>query len=186
MESLPKLVVKRLQSPTAESHPDADLLTAFAEQSLTGAERDHMVEHLARCGDCREVVLLALPPQLDLQPAAHGSETWFGENRLRWPLLRGSAWRWSAVAAGLVLIASIGVMQFRRRQGSELASNVPQAKPAIAAPAPTPAPSTERSSPDAAPQTQMLRDTLATPHVQAILAENKRARSGARQNPTPA
>ena len=176
MESVPKLVVKRLQSPTADSHPDADLLTAFAEQSLAGSERDHLVEHLARCGDCREVVSLALPPQLDAQPVAHGSE-----NRFGWPLLRGSAWHWAAVAAGVVLIASIGVMQFRRQQGSELASNVSQANPAIAAPVPR----IEPSQAVATPQTGMRKDTLAIPDVQTMSAENKRARSAARQNTTP-
>jgi Photosynthesis system II assembly factor YCF48 len=182
MESLPKLVVKRLQSPIADSHPDADLLTAFAEQSLAGAERNHLVEHLARCGDCREVVSLALPPQLDVQPVPHGSENWFRENWFRWPLLRGSAWHWTAVAAGVVLIASIGVMQFRRQQGSELASNVSHAEPAVSAPAP----SIKRSSPDAAPETRVHKDALATPHVQTRQAENKHAQPAARQNLTPA
>ncbi|MFZ0278622.1 MAG: YCF48-related protein [Candidatus Sulfotelmatobacter sp.] len=179
MENLPKLVVKRLQSPVADSHPDADLLTAFAEQSLAGAERDHVVEHLARCGDCREVVSLALPPQLDAQPVVQSSENWF-----RWPPLRGSAWHWTALAAGVLLIASIGVMQLRQQQGSELASNVPQAKPAIAAPAP----SIERSSTDAAPQTRMQKDALANPHVQTQTkpVENERARSAPSPNLTPA
>ena len=170
-------MVKRLQSPVADSHPDADLLTAFAEHSLAGAERDDLVEHLARCGDCREVVSLTLAPQLDVQPASHGSENWFG-----WPFLRGSAWHWTAVAAGLVLIASIGVMQLRRQQGSELASNVSQAQPAIAAPSP----SIDRSSPDAALETRTQKEALATPQVQTTEAEKKRARSAASQNPTPA
>ena len=170
-------MVKRLQSPVADSHPDADLLTAFAEHSLAGAERDDLVEHLARCGDCREVVSLTLAPQLDVQPASHSSENWFG-----WPFLRGSAWHWTAVAAGLVLIASIGVMQFRRQQGSELASNVSQAQPAIAAPSP----SIDRSSPDAALETRTQKEALATPQVQTTEAEKKRARSAASQNPTPA
>ncbi|MGA9308356.1 MAG: YCF48-related protein [Candidatus Sulfotelmatobacter sp.] len=177
MESLPKFMVKRLQSPVADSHPDPDLLTAFAEHSLAGAERDDLVEHLARCGDCREVVSLTLAPQLDVQPASHSSENWFG-----WPFLRGSAWHWTAVAAGLVLIASIGVMQLRRQQGSELASNVSQAQPAIAAPSP----SIDRSSPDAALETRTQKEALATPQVQTTEAEKKRARSAASQNPTPA
>ncbi|MFZ0299004.1 MAG: YCF48-related protein [Candidatus Sulfotelmatobacter sp.] len=177
MESVPKLVVKRLQSPITDSHPDADLLAAFAEHSLAGAERDGLVAHLARCGDCREVVSLALPPQLDAQPVAHSSENW-----LRLPLLRGSARRWAPVAAGLVLIASIGVMQLRRQQGSEMASNVLQAKPAVS----TPTLGIEHSSPDAAPETRTQKDTLGTHHVRTRQAENKRARSAARQNLTPA
>ncbi len=162
MESVPKLVIKRLQSPVADSHPDADLLTAFAEQSLAGAERNHVVEHLALCGECREVVSLALPPQVDVQPAAHSSENWFS-----WPLLGGSTWRWAAVAAGVVLIASIGVIQFHRQQRSELASNIPQAKPAIAVPAPGVKPA----------------EAVAVPNVQTRSTENKPARSAARALP---
>ena len=56
MQDVPKIVVKRLQSPAVEPHPDADLLTAFAEKSLSGRERESVLQHLARCGDCREIV----------------------------------------------------------------------------------------------------------------------------------
>ncbi|MFZ0951901.1 MAG: YCF48-related protein [Candidatus Sulfotelmatobacter sp.] len=175
MENLPKIVVKRLQSPVVDPHPDADLLTALADQSLAGAERNHVLEHLARCGDCREVVSLAVLPQLDVQPAAHNRENW-----LSWPLLRGPAWRWAAVAAGVVLIASIGVMQFRRQRASELAANVLPAKTSIVAPAPT-----DHSSLDATSQTRMQKDELAAPRAQTALAANQRARSVARQNPAP-
>src|SRR5208282_2226344 len=119
MANLPKIVHARLQrlAPVAaDLHPDADLLTAFAERSLAPPERDRIVQHLARCGDCREVVLLALPPQLDSQPLAGTSVNWF-----RWTLFRGSALRWTTVAAGVVLIASIGILQTRRQPRRELA-----------------------------------------------------------------
>jgi len=168
MQNLPKVVAKRLQSPLAESHPDADLLTAFAEQSLTGVERDHVVEHLARCGDCREVVSLALPPQVESQPLADSSVNWF-----RGTLLRGSALRWAAVAAGVVLIASIGTLQFRRQQGRELAVNVFQAKQPIA----TPAQSSQPSSQTSVPQVGARQDKLAAARPQTDSAEKKAARS---------
>jgi Photosynthesis system II assembly factor YCF48 len=189
MESVPKIVVKRLQSPVADSHPDADLLTAFAEQSLAGPERDHVVGHLASCGDCREIISLALPPQVDMQPVAHNSENrikenWVKENWFPWPLLRGSALRWAAVAAGVVLIASIGTVQYRRQQGSDLASNFPQAKPAIAVPAESLQPSSPVPVPQARSQNQ--REKPAVSQSQTSLAENKRTRSAAKRNPTPA
>jgi len=168
MQNVPKIVVNRLQSPAADSHPDADVLTAFAEPSLGGLERDHVVDHLARCADCREVVSLALPPQVEVLPTAHGSG-----NRFRRPLLRGSALRWVAIAAGVVLIASIGTLQYRRQQRGELASYVPPAQRAIA----TPAPSPEPASQVAVPQTRMQKDKLATPSAQTALAENKPASS---------
>lgn len=167
MESVPKIVVKRLHSLPAESHPDADLLAAFAEQSLTGPERDHVVEHLARCGDCREVVSLALPPQVESQPLAEHSVNWF-----RWTLLRGSALRWAAVAAGVVLMASVATLQYRRQQGRELASNVIVAKRAIAIPT-----QTQPTSRAALPKAGAREDKLAPPRSQTDLAENKPARS---------
>ncbi len=168
MQNLPKVVTKRLQSPPAESHPDADLLTAFAEQSLTGAERDQVVEHLASCGDCREAVSLALPPQVESGPLTDSSVNWF-----RGMLLRGSALRWAAVAAGVVLIASIGTLQYRRQQGRELAVNVFQAKQAIA----TPAQSSQPSPQPAFPQAGAPEDKLSAPRPQTDLAEKKAARS---------
>jgi len=167
MQNVPKIVVNRLQSPPAESHPDADLLTAFAEQCLGGAERDHIVEHLARCGDCREVVSLALLPQVESQPLAEHPVNWF-----RWTPLRASALRWTAVAAGVVLLASIGALQYRRQQGRELASNVIETKPAIATPA-----QTQSASPEALPEAGVREDKLAPPRPQTDLAGNKPARS---------
>ena len=170
MQNIPKVVQARLQRPTpvtAESHPDADLLTAFAEQSLAGPERDQVVEHLARCGDCREVVLLALPPEVELPPLVESTANWF-----RWTPLSGSAWRWTVVAAGVVLMASIGTLQYRRQQSRELARNVFQSKPAITSPAPSPQPSSQA----AVPQTGMQKDKMAAPRAQTAL-ENKPAPS---------
>ena len=167
MQNVPKIVAKRLHSPATESHPDADLLTAFAEKSLTGAERDQVVEHLARCGNCREVVSLALPPQVELQPLAEHSVNW-----LRWTLLRGSASRWAAVAAGVVLIASIGTLQYRRQQGRELASNAIEAKPTIA----TREQRSQPASQAALPEAGAREDKLAPPRPRTDLTENKSVR----------
>ena len=62
MQNVPKIVRERLKAAApAVNHPDADLLTAFAEDSLPGVERDGVLEHLARCGACRDIVALALP-----------------------------------------------------------------------------------------------------------------------------
>src|SRR6266436_9420550 len=68
MTEVPKIVYDRLRAALPEqAHPDADLLTAFAEQALSATERDGVLQHLALCGDCREVVALALPAA-DLAP----------------------------------------------------------------------------------------------------------------------
>src|SRR5258706_7358466 len=68
MTEVPKIVYDRLRAAVPErAHPDADLLAAFAEQALSTTERDGVLQHLAHCGDCREVVALALPAA-DLAP----------------------------------------------------------------------------------------------------------------------
>jgi hypothetical protein len=163
MENVPKIVLDRLQSAPAEPHPDADLLTAFAEQSLPESEHALVLRHLARCGDCREAVALALPAQVELpQPAVSGA-SWF-----RWPVLR-----WAAVAAGVAIIASIGTLQYRRQHPAELASNVSYAKPAITISAPSPQPSSEA----AIPQTGMRKEALAASRAQTVSPESKPASS---------
>jgi hypothetical protein len=43
-------------------HPDADQLSAFVEHALPVHERNDVLAHLAGCRDCRETVVMALPP----------------------------------------------------------------------------------------------------------------------------
>ena len=115
MQAIPKIVRERLKAATpAVNHPDADALTAFAERSLPEVERAVVLEHLARCGECRDTVALALPASEPVQNAVRPSPTGW----LTWPALR-----WGFVAAGIVGIASFGVLQFQRsRQAEAIAS----------------------------------------------------------------
>ena len=139
MENVPKIVRERLRAATpAVNHPDADLLTAFAEHSLPEIERDVVLEHLARCGDCRGIVALALPAMEPAERAMKPSPTGW----LTWPALR-----WAFVAAGVVIIASVGILRYQQRfgAGTMSASNkapVPQAVTTDAKdrPSATPAP----------------------------------------------
>ena len=122
MQDVPKIVLKRLQETAAAGpHPDADLLTAFAEQSLAESERARVMDHLSRCSDCREVLALSLPA-MELAAVAASNRParvrWFA-----WPVLR-----WGVAAAGIIALASIGIVQYRQSQKrdtlvSSLASN---------------------------------------------------------------
>lgn len=159
MQNVPKIVLSRLQAPALESHPDADLLTAFAEQSLTGRERSHVLDHLAHCGDCREALSLALPAEVELPALPVPSSSWF-----RWPVLR-----WAAVAAGVLLVASIGTMQYRRQRPEQVAS-IASYKPQATVPAQAPA----LSSPSPVPQA-MQKETPAAPRARTAFAGNKPA-----------
>ena len=90
----------------AVRHPDANLLAAFLERSLTKRERELVMKHLADCAECREQVALALP-ETRLQTPAAESVGW----KRPWP-----AWqfwqvvRWSALAASLGVIGVIVVL----------------------------------------------------------------------------
>jgi hypothetical protein len=63
MPELSSLLRQRLQAgETARlQHPDADTLTAYVEQLLPLPERKLVLEHIAVCSDCREIVFLAIP-----------------------------------------------------------------------------------------------------------------------------
>ncbi|HZZ15642.1 MAG TPA: YCF48-related protein [Candidatus Sulfotelmatobacter sp.] len=114
MQNLPKIVHARLQRAADEIHPDADLLTAFAEQSLGKSERGQVMEHLACCGDCRDVVALALPAIDNAGPASSSNSNVRSGSLipawLTWPALR-----WGVVAAGIVLVTSVGLLQYKER-----------------------------------------------------------------------
>jgi hypothetical protein len=105
MEKLPKIVGQRLKAAAiAVDHPDADVLTAFSERSLPDRERSQVLEHLARCGECRDVIALSLPAEEPTAPVVRPiRDRW-----LTWPRLR-----WGLVAAGFIVVGSFGVLRYR-------------------------------------------------------------------------
>src|SRR5579862_5065262 len=104
MQNVPKIVEDRLRVAVRVDHPDANVLAAFAEHSLPERERAGVMQHLASCGDCREVVALALPEMESGQTTARVVPS------LAWPV-----WRWGFAIAGIVVIASFGMLQYQRR-----------------------------------------------------------------------
>jgi len=155
---VPTIVYDRLRAASPEralpertgpeqAHPDADLLTAFAEQSLSATERDGVLEHLALCGDCREVIALALPAA-DIVAAPVVTET---EAVRATPILakdekRGGlasrvfAWPslpWAALAAGVAVAASVLLLHpGRLNQATTPPANPPVATTAQPIPGP--------------------------------------------------
>jgi hypothetical protein len=139
MQNVPQIVRERLRAAVpAGNHPDADVLTAFAERSLPDLERAGVLEHLARCGNCRDIVALALPATEAVQVVATPRS-----GRLTWPALR-----WGFVAAGIVAVASVGIVEFQRqsRQTMMVAKYSHRENIGVSAPAQT--------SPAAAPVSQ--------------------------------
>ena len=59
-ENIPKPILDALaREATPADHPSADVLAAFVEHALGEAEKQSVTDHLARCGECREIVFLA-------------------------------------------------------------------------------------------------------------------------------
>jgi hypothetical protein len=150
MTEVPKIVYDRLRAARPEralpgralperAHPDADLLTAFAEKALSATERDGVLEHLALCGDCREVIALALPAT-DIVAAPIADEidaVRAAGSRARTPALHklSFSWRslrWAALAAGVVVAASVLLL----RPGKLNQAMPPSVKPQVATTAP--------------------------------------------------
>src|SRR4051794_10512012 len=92
--------------PVAGPHPDADLLAAFSERSLSGREREQVLAHLSTCTDCREVVALAAPELAEASAAAAPARARW----LPWPVFV-YAKTWGAVAAAVVIVAIAVKMQ---------------------------------------------------------------------------
>jgi hypothetical protein len=109
MAQLSKIVQERLRvkESAMAAHPDADLLAGFAERSLSEQERAGVMEHLSKCGDCREIVALALPAEVEA-PAV--SRSGVRSNWFRLPALR-----WAAVAAGIAVVISVGTLEYRNQ-----------------------------------------------------------------------
>ena len=113
MKQLPNIVRQRLQATRPDAHPDADVLAAFAEKGLSKRERGAVLEHLSRCGDCRDILSFALPsPQIESERAARiaGSAIW-----ARWPVLR-----WGALGACVVVVGAAVTLEFRTLESHTL------------------------------------------------------------------
>ncbi|MGC1372078.1 MAG: YCF48-related protein [Candidatus Sulfotelmatobacter sp.] len=151
MQDVPKIVVMRLQGmEVTDPHPEAELLTAFAEQSLAQSEREFVLGHLARCAECRQILELALPAFESasvntLSPARLG---W-----LRWPALR-----WGLATTAVLALVSVGVLQYERREKEEMASSA-SLNSQIAQQAPSGALEQSEAAPTAVPNQETQKQT---------------------------
>lgn len=170
MQSVPKIVTERLRATAASAgHPDADVLTAFAERSLSDRERGLVLEHVARCRHCRDVVALALP---EIEAAI------LVPSPARRPGLTWPALRWGFVAAGVVVIVSLGVLQYQRR--SAAAPFVAREAPPRQTAAPLPA---TQPLPEAAPTGAASTDKLA--QNKDLFAARSQTVVGGQPSPSP-
>jgi len=122
MANLPKIVTQRLRGKASDqAHPDADLISAFVENSLTHRDRNQLLEHLASCANCREVVALSLPEQADVIRA--------GARPAGSPWLSSPALRWGALAACVAVVGVAVTLRYESRSKSrQLVAQSPEVR----------------------------------------------------------
>src|SRR5271166_2633658 len=150
MTEVPKIVHHRLRAATPapemleQMHPDADLLTAFAEQALAAPDREGVLLHLALCGDCRDVVALALPeidsatpPMEENERVVERTAAGYKENKFSWARFNWGYLRWATLAAGIAVAVFVVRPAFEHsgKQRTAVNSAANQTSPA-AQPAP--------------------------------------------------
>jgi len=130
MPELPNLLRQRLaaaENGEIQAHPDADMLTAYMEQSLPAAESKTVVSHLSICEPCREVVALsqAVMAQPDRQTVLVPSPV------ARWRRLLTPVFGAATAVAAMAVIA-VMVLQLPHKhpqQDSDSATNRPASQP---------------------------------------------------------
>src|ERR1700694_2706390 len=199
MTEVPKIVYDRLRAAVPErAHPDADLLSAFAEQALSATERDGVLQHLAVCGDCRDVVVLALPAA-DVAPPQTAPQT-ADEDGVRTTVSRAGApalhqlsfaWpalRWAALAAGVAAAAAVLLVH----PGKLNQAILPSVSPQVATTAPPAsgsqiASSSAPSSPIASPPADQFAVLAETnePRRKSELQLSRKLKAGQVVTPSP-
>lgn len=116
-------------------HPDAESLNAFAEQALRDRERTEVLEHLAVCARCRQVVALA--SKADAGTAA--ARPWWKSWQVAWVPA-------AALAATVAFAVYVHVRSVER--SAEMAKLEPQA---VAPSASTPANASHEDHAESAP-----------------------------------
>lgn len=127
MTGLPQSVRNRLgaQQLATSAHPDADVLNAFMEDALTAGERSSVLDHLARCPTCREVVAISgsLPEEVAAIPVPGAPQ----RKRLwNWGTLRWGAPAVAVVVIGAAVLLRLGTGDVERRPATPVHEQVQQ------------------------------------------------------------
>ena len=143
------------QALQSELHPDAECLNAFMEQALPQPERAQILDHIAACSQCRQIVFLSQQAAADAVasaavPASAGQPAvWYRNWRMNWRF----AW---APAAAFALIVVITLLLYLPRPAhqTQMARATPPAP--IVSPAPAPRePATEAPAHQASPASSL-------------------------------
>jgi len=128
MPGLPKIALARLKANPKSAntslgpdtfqgdHPDANLIAAFVERTLTERERTQVLNHLSQCAECREVAAFTLPAEEAVVEPTHVAvpRRWNP-----WPFFR-----WTALAAVLGTLSLVVVLHPGMRKGRQEVSRL--------------------------------------------------------------
>jgi Photosynthesis system II assembly factor YCF48 len=191
-KAMDKLVEAKLRSglhPASGNCPDAEILAAYVERTLTVGERAHCQAHLASCAHCQAQVAVlvrlseadepAVAPPKAAAPASAAGMSWF-------------RWAWAGPALAALLVVGIYVSGPFKQNIQQIPG--PQDRiqqPARSKPATTPAVTEEQESKIALPASSESGGTEKRPKAEeksldlkshAIVTAGKPA---SRQNETP-
>ena len=158
MPGLPKIALARLKANPKSAntslgpetfqgdHPDANLIAAFVERTLTERERTQVLNHLSQCAECREVGAFTLPAE---EPVVEPTHVAVRRRWNPWPFFR-----WTALAAVLGTLTLVVVLHPGMRKGrQEVSKLTPPSIPAgsiSSSPSPAPVPPLAQSPPPSA------------------------------------
>src|SRR5579884_1770267 len=126
-----------------DGHPDANLLSAFAENALLRDERDAVTAHLSECAECRECVALAFEQEPVLAPP----------KAVRTRFVFASL---AAAAAGACVLVSIWLMHTPQQNRYEVAAVPPPTHATVQEP---PAPVPQKPSVPVQPKSSAPKHT---------------------------
>src|SRR5512146_1067500 len=142
MPELTSVLRARLEArEEPKEHPDADILTAYAEGILPSGERNQVLLHISLCNQCRDVLALIMPEAAAMEVTEEEPGAMVAAGL---PVPR-RAWFLSprfALAASLVAVISgitlvLEIPQPHRKAPVLTASVEPQSQPIAPAPAPS-------------------------------------------------
>lgn len=112
-----RLISGRLSVPAAGPHPEAEQLAALVERAISKEDRRSLLEHVAACRDCREILYLSLPDAAENQQI------------LAYPRRRPRlAIGWATLAASVVIVGSLVITNrdaFEHRPAIEPVASAP-------------------------------------------------------------
>jgi hypothetical protein len=151
-----------------ESHPDAELLAAFAEQALGGQEHADVLAHLGLCDRCRQIVFLATDAALaeaaldsTAEPAAPASAAPVKLPRRRFAWL--SDWRLAWMPATALALVVLTAVLIRIHRGNPSDTARIETPPAPAVVVSNTASSTAQNPPAATPKTPVQQTAKISP-----------------------